>query len=98
VWNVFSAAEKRWPTAWAADGGGIVLNRTTGIDELMRFLQLVYPHAAKEKQVVRSETFLEILRKVRLRDEEITRERFVPGSSGQGALYKVLAEAAGYEE
>lgn len=98
VWNVFAAAEERWPKAWQSDGGGIVLNRTTGIDALMRFLQLVYPRAPKEKEVVRSQTFLEILKRVRLVDEEINRDRFVPGSAGQGALYRVLAEAAGYEE
>ncbi|SRR6266542_1011175 len=98
VWNVFAAAQQRWPKAWQSDGGGIVLNRTTGIDALMRFLQLVYPRAQKEKEVVRSDSFLEILKRVQLTDEEINRDRFVPGSAGQGALYRVLAEAAGYEE
>jgi len=98
VWNLFSAAQRRWPHAWEATGGGLVLNRTTGIAALIRLLQVVYPTAPKEKDVVKSQTFLDILRRVRLDDAEINKTKFVPGSSGQKELFGVFATAAGIEE
>lgn len=98
VWNLFAAAQQRWPIAWASEGGGLILNRTTGISALMRFLQVAYSELPKEQDVVRSNTFRQVFDAVPLTDSDLNASHFVPGSSGQGELFRVLVNAAGYDE
>lgn len=88
--NYFGAVAERWPLAWSFTGKGAVLPKTNGFDGLIRFLRDAYLFVTTDPRVVTKGEFLSILERVELSDNEITVERFKPGSSGASELYKVL--------
>jgi DGQHR domain-containing protein len=92
VWNLFAAVDRRWPAAWRQVEVGFILNRTTGFSALMRFLGVAYPILSPKQGLIGEDEFYSILSKVNLRDADMTRERFVPGSSGINSLFRVLTE------
>jgi DGQHR domain-containing protein len=91
VWNLLTAAAKRWPTAWNTDRPGFILNRTTGFAALMRILPDVYVDLGAVGKVPSVDSFSEYFAKVSLEDEEFNKEVFVPGTSGETTLYNALA-------
>jgi DGQHR domain-containing protein len=89
--NFFSAVQKRWPTAW--DSFGFVLNRTTGYLGLMRFFKDVSLHLGINTEIPTIEQFRQIFNRVKLEDRDFSKERFIPGTTGQRDLYqKILAD------
>lgn len=88
LWNYFSAVAARWPEAWPRKERGNILNRTTGFAALMRFLQDAYLKLGEPGGVVTQKNFASILNRVKLKDSDFTPERFIPGSSGEGDLYR----------
>jgi DGQHR domain-containing protein len=97
IWNYFSAVEKRWPEAWGIPKRGNVLNRTTGFGALMRFLRVAYLHLARPGGMVETSSFASLLQRVQLSDDSFTSERFLPGSTGEGELYRLLSAETGLE-
>jgi len=97
VWNYFSAVEARWPKAWGIPRRGNVLNRTTGFGALMRFLRVAYLHLGKPGDMVETSSFASVFKKVGLTDDSFTSETFLPGSTGEGELYRVLCAETGLE-
>lgn len=96
VWNLFHAVRGRWPAAWASNERGAVLNRTTGFSALMRFLAVAYRQLDPTlSTVVTHADFGSLLAKVQLDDRDFTRERFLPGSAGQGRLLNELLSGSG---
>lgn len=95
--NYFGAVSERWPEAWEGKKAGYVLNRTTGYRALMRFLPLPFLMFGYDAIVPASE-FRVVFKKVRLKDDDFTSERFKPGSSGQSELYKMLLRDTGIDE
>jgi DGQHR domain-containing protein len=89
LWNYFKAVEDRWPKVWTPQGDeeGLILNRTTGVIALMRFLKEIYIHLGKKDEIVSYDEFKEILDKVDIDDSELTKTNYVPGSSGQSKLF-----------
>jgi DGQHR domain-containing protein len=99
IWNYFDAVRRRWPHAWDRVERGNVLNRTTGFAALMRFLRPAYLRLATSSAVVpRTEAFYSLFAGLELTDESFAPERFLPGSSGEADLYRLLAEASGLAE
>jgi DGQHR domain-containing protein len=89
IWNYFLAVQQRWPSAWTENRRGSILNRTTGYMALMRFLPLAYLTLGIDSVVPTAE-FKGIFDRVKLSDDDFTNENFIPGSSGQGALFRKL--------
>jgi DGQHR domain-containing protein len=89
VVNYFAAVEAVWPKAWGEKIPGLVLNRTTGYNALMRALPLVIFKLGIGK-VHSIEDFAQLLSQVTLSDFDFTPDNFKPGSSGEGILYRRL--------
>jgi DGQHR domain-containing protein len=90
VWNYFEAVADRWPHAWTVPERGNILCRATGFGALMRFMRDAYLHLVKTDPVVEMSAFRSLFQMVKLNDESFTSENFLPGSSGEAELYKVL--------
>lgn len=89
--NYFSAVRETWPTAWADDDEGAVLNKTNGYDALMRFLQNAYLSIVSDRpRVVKEDEFGSIFRKMKVPANKFNVENFPPGSSGASQLYKLF--------
>lgn len=92
IWNYFDAVASRWPTAWNSDEEGNILNRTMGFQALMRFLGPVYRTGRDSRGRLPRDKVLEILKTIKLRDSEITRQEFEPGGGGLGRLTRRFRE------
>lgn len=90
VWNYFDAVRSRWPTAWNATGSGLILNRTNGFRALMRFLRPVYLYLSSPGEIPSGEQFEKIFQRIQIKDDEFTTDNFIPGTSGEVALYHAL--------
>ena len=93
--NYFEAVKVRWPEPWdnVNEQPGLILNRTTGYAALMRFLRQVYLRHGERGGILSSEACSEVFGEMSIADEELTRDEFIPGSSGISALYRrMMAE------
>ena len=90
IWNYFKAVEMRWPNAWLQVQPNLILNRSNGFVALMNFLRDAYLNIVKSEigKVPSVPEFLSIFERISLKDEDFTKDNFVPGSSGRAALYK----------
>ena len=95
LWNYFDAVRQRWPEAWNSTGQGIMLNKTNGFKGLMRFLRNAYLYLVAPGEVPNTDSFLEVFKKVPLKDKYFNTENFVPGTSGESELYGVLLKESG---
>ena len=96
VWSFFAAVEDRWPGAWNESRPGMILNRTTGFRALMKVLPAAYRRVAGEaSKVVTKEEFIDILGLVQLRDNDFTREKYLPGTAGEAALLRDMLKDTG---
>jgi len=96
VMNYFLAVQKRWPTAWNANMNyGLVLNRTTGYLGLMKFFKDACVYLTIEPQIPTVEQFFNFFKKVTLDDNDFTKEKFIPGTTGQNVLYQRVLRDTG---
>lgn len=97
LWNFFVAVKNRWPVAWVQVEPGLILNRTTGLVALMRFLGEVFHHLCPDRDSVLEESAYEdVLGRVALEDTDFTREQYLPGTTGQTQLFRDLMSGAGF--
>jgi DGQHR domain-containing protein len=91
MYNYFSAVRERWPDAWSERGRGYMLNRTNGVKALLRFFRHAYTKIAHPGDPASKDKFLDrVFRNIALTDGDFTTENFVPGTSGEARLYRVL--------
>jgi DGQHR domain-containing protein len=91
VANYFEAVRSKWPDAWNETGRGMMLNRTNGFRALMRFLRNAYLDVSSPGEVSSAKKFYDrVFANINLKDSDFTVDNFVPGSSGEGRLYRVL--------
>ena len=95
IMNYFTAVKLRWPHAWDQLQPNIILNRSSGFIALMRFFRDVYLSFGDIGRIVSKEEFLEVFNRMNFTDNDFNKDRFVPGSSGQGQLYRELLEQSG---
>jgi DGQHR domain-containing protein len=92
IWNYFSAVEERWPNSWKkTEIIGNILPRTNGFRALMRLLPALYNRLNGTGNLPQKKDFLTLLQKINLKDGDFTSDNFLPGSSGEGTLYSILA-------
>jgi len=75
--NYFTGVQDRWPKAWKEKTPGLILNRTTGYNALMRFLPLVMFRLGLDR-VHEIDEFRRVFEPVTLEDEEFNPEVFKP--------------------
>jgi DGQHR domain-containing protein len=96
VMSYFLAVQKRWPTAWNANMNyGLVLNRTTGYLALMKFFKDACAYLTIEPQIPTVDQFFKLFEKVSLNDNDFTKERFIPGTTGHNVLYQKILRDTG---
>ncbi|KIN64888.1 DGQHR domain protein [Sulfitobacter noctilucicola] len=96
--NYFNAVKARWPKLWDDAPAGTVLNRTTGYGALMKFLRPVYLSKCDKGEILTREACDEVFRGISIPDRELTREHFLPGSSGVSTLYNRLLSESGLSD
>ena len=98
--NYFNAVKQRWPESWDNQmvRTGVILNRTTGYVALMRFFRQVYLQHCDEQEIVTKEECEAVFDKIDIEDHELTRDEFIPGSSGISSLYRRLMDEIGWSE
>ena len=93
LWNYFHAVRARWPVAWDSSERGDMLSKTNGFRALMRFLGPAYLSIARKIGEVPSKTeFEKLFAEIQMTDADFNIERYVPGTSGEAALFKAFKE------
>lgn len=98
IWNYFSAVSKKWPNSWNTVRPELILNRSTGFVALMKFFKPVYLSLREKNQVPSVDQFSAIFAKIDLPEDNLNRTNYIPGSSGQSALYKELLDKSGLDQ
>jgi len=96
LWNYFYAVQKKWPSAWNELKPNMILNRSTGFIALMRFFKHAYLSFDQIGEIITKEQFSSIFDNMSLEEEQFNKEVYVPGSSGQGQLYRDLLSESGF--
>jgi len=95
--HYFEAVRRRWETAWYQTETGNVLPRTNGFRAFMRFLRPAYVHLRSEDGMVKMGSFLELLQKVDLQDDDFHTDNFPPGTGGESKLFHTLMRKSGLD-
>ncbi len=95
IFNYFHAVQKKWPSAWNELEPSIILNRSTGFIALMRFLKHAYQSFNQPGEIITKDQFYSIFESMTLENSDFNKDRYLPGSSGQGQLYRDLLEQSG---
>lgn len=93
LWNYFKAVDVVWNAAWNKTNldKGFILNKSTGVIALMRFLKPLYKALTNGNDRIIEQVEVErILYQVSLEDNDFTSEKFKPGGTGQSELYKIF--------
>jgi len=98
LWNYFSAISIKWPRAWGGVTQELILNRSTGFLSLMRFLKPAFLSLLNGNVIPSMEQFAQIMDKIDLKDDDFNRNNYIPGSGGQGKLYRDLLTKSGLSE
>jgi len=64
----------------------------------MKFLRPVYLSKCGKGEILTREACDEVFRGISIPDSELTRERFLPGSSGVSTLYSRLLDESGLSD
>jgi len=86
LWNYFSAVREIWPNSWQVTENGNILNKSTGVIALMRFLRYIYSENNLNPDTG-VDYYVDVLRNTGLNDGEFLTEKYIPGSSGQSKLF-----------
>jgi DGQHR domain-containing protein len=95
VWNLFEAVSQKWERAWNSTERGQILNKTTGFVAFTRLLRPIYIQLGCPTDAIPLRDYVKLVDKVSLEDDDFNADRFLPGSAGQSALYKLLRDAMG---
>jgi DGQHR domain-containing protein len=98
VWNLFEAVSRKWTLGWNSAEPGIILSRTTGFVAFMRLIRPIYVRFGCPAEAIPLSGYIELIDKVPLADEDFNSDRFLPGSTGQSALYRLLRDAMGLSD
>ena len=94
VRDYFEAVRERWPNAWNARGQGYILPRTNGYSALMRFFRDAVLFWGAPSEPVSKDKFLQLFKKVSLKDDDLTTVNFEPGMGGEARLYRTIRDGA----
>ena len=92
LWNFFLAVSRKWPQSWPVVERANILNRTTGFGALMRFMRVACLSIETPDNIVLADQYERIFDRVSLPDSSFTPDKYLPGSSGEKALFDQLVE------
>ena len=92
IWNFFLAVQRKWPTSWENVERGNIMNRTTGFGALMRYMRVAYVSMDMPDQVIKADEYGLIMKGIDLDDGTFTPDKYLPGSSGEKALFDELVQ------
>ena len=87
LWNYFDAVKAVFPDDWKVGGVGNILPRTNGFRALMRFFRDAYNDVGVPGEMVTTEAFEAIFRRVESLKGKFTTENYPAGTSGEARLY-----------
>lgn len=91
IWNYFIAVKRKWPQAWnGVNIAGNILPRTNGFRALIRFLKPVFLDLNGYKIIPSIEDYQIVFEKILIEDTDFQSNKYLPGTSGESALYKDL--------
>lgn len=91
IYRFFNAIRDRWPEAWNdTRREGRMLNRTNGFRGFMRLYGFLFRRNGVPGTSLPENFVRHYLSQVKLKDNDFTVDNFVPGSSGEGRLYRAL--------
>lgn len=91
IYTLFNEVRDRWPQAWNdTRREGYMLNRTNGFRAIMRLYGFLFRKHNIPGTALPAGFIREHLRSLKLEDKDFTVEVFVPGSGGEGRLFRVL--------
>ncbi|HEY0148949.1 MAG TPA: DGQHR domain-containing protein [Allosphingosinicella sp.] len=93
LWNYFEAVTKVFKDDWKVGGVGSILPRTNGYRALMRFFRDAYNEIAAPGDLVSTEEFERIFKRVKHLRGQFTTDNYPPGTSGESRLYSDLRQA-----
>lgn len=97
IWNYFDAAKLRWPGAWANHDKGNIFNKTNGFKAFFRFIRPVFNGLNKSAgEILSKDEVLALFKKIELKDKDFSSENFLPGTSGESALFNKLCMDTGF--
>jgi DGQHR domain-containing protein len=94
ILNYFIAVAAKWPEAWNTKEEGLILNKSTGFIALMRLIRPIYISKKCPNEAISQREYTALLAPITLVDSDFNKEKFIPGSSGQGLLYNTLLAQA----
>lgn len=89
IYDFFNVVREKWPSSWNENKDDNVLNKSTGLIALMKFLRDVYIQS-KNQNLSFSDFCRDTFRKINIPDNSFSKKTYIPGTSGQSALYKEL--------
>jgi len=96
LWNYFYAVAARWPIAWTSPQRGDMLSKTNGFRALMRFLGPAYLSLVKRiGEIPSRDQFAKLFAGIQMENEDFNVEQYVPGTSGEAALFRSFKEKSG---
>ncbi|SIT81165.1 DGQHR domain-containing protein [Yoonia rosea] len=99
IHSLFAAVRDRWPDAWNDESReGLMLNRTNGFRAIMRLYSVLYEKHGLPGGVVPKAFIDNYLNEIKLDDQDFDTKHFIPGSGGEGRLFRVLSKEETLEE
>lgn len=89
----FDAVRNKWKKSWEQVVDGNILNKSTGIIALMKFLKDICERAQADEQLLTKDFYSNILQKLDIEDGTFDVDKYKPGTKGQSALYDDLKAA-----
>lgn len=88
----FDAIRNKWKNSWETVAKGNILNKSTGVVGLMKFLPDLCARAKDEEQLLTKEFYSNIIDEFNISDGSFTPEEYPFGGTGQDELHRVLNE------
>lgn len=92
IWNYFKVVQSKWPISWDENTEGNILNKSTGLVALMKFMRPVVNKIGKQEELISMKEYSKVFNGIPLADESFTKMEYVPGSSGQSKLFHTLVK------
>jgi len=90
IWNYFKTVQNKWPNSWNNNTEGNILNKSTGLIALMKFLRPVINKIGRHEELISLSEFESIFEIISISDGSFSKDEYVPGSSGQSKLFHSL--------
>jgi DGQHR domain-containing protein len=97
--HYFEAVRRKWPDQWDNPPQGNILVRTNGFRAFMALLRPMYNHLKSHSGAfVKMTEFSEMFEPISIDGEKINSKNYLPGSSGERALFKDLLDSSGLSD